>query len=97
MADLLSADEVAANLAEVPDWSGDTSGITRKAALPSFLTAITVVDRVAEVAEQMDHHPDIDIRWRNLTFACATHSAGGVTAKDFELARQIDQIIAAAA
>jgi 4a-hydroxytetrahydrobiopterin dehydratase len=95
MADLLSADEVAANLAEVPDWSGDTSGITRTAALPSFLTAITVVDRVAEVAEQMDHHPDIDIRWRNLTFACATHSAGGVTAKDFELARQIDQIVAA--
>ena len=96
MADLLSADEVVANLAELPNWSGDSSGITRKVSLPSFPAAITVVDRVAEVAEQMDHHPDIDIRWRNLTFACATHSAGGVTGKDFELARRIDEIVAAA-
>ena len=95
MADLLSADEVMANLADVPNWSGDTSGITRKVSLPSFPAAISVVDRVAEVAEQMDHHPDIDIRWRNLTFACATHSAGGVTARDFELARRIDQIVSA--
>jgi len=94
MADLLSADEVTAHLAEVPTWSGDASGITRTAALPSFPAAIRVVDQVAEVAEQMDHHPDIDIRWRNLTFACATHSAGGVTAKDFELARRIDRIVA---
>jgi 4a-hydroxytetrahydrobiopterin dehydratase len=93
MADVLSADEVMANLAEVPNWSGDTSGITRTVSLPTFPAAIGVVDRVAEVAEQMDHHPDIDIRWRNLTFACATHSAGGVTAKDFELARRIDQIV----
>ena len=65
--------------------------------LPSFMGAIAVVDRVAEVAEAMDHHPDIDIRWRTLTFACATHSAGGVTAKDIELARRIDEIVAAAA
>jgi 4a-hydroxytetrahydrobiopterin dehydratase len=94
MADLLSADEVVARLADIPDWSGDASGITRTVALPSFPTAISVVDRVAEVAEELDHHPDIDIRWRNLTFACATHSAGGVTAKDFDLARRINQIVA---
>ena len=96
MADLLSADEVAANLAEVPDWSGDTSGITRKVSLPSFPSAIGVVDRVAEVAEQMDHHPDIDIRWRTLTFRCSTHSAGGVTALDIQLAGRINEIIDAA-
>jgi 4a-hydroxytetrahydrobiopterin dehydratase len=95
MADLLSADEVIARLTDAPYWSGDTSGITRKVSLPTFPAAIGVVDRVAEVAEQLDHHPDIDIRWRNLTFACATHSAGGVTAKDFELAARIDDIIAA--
>jgi 4a-hydroxytetrahydrobiopterin dehydratase len=47
------------------------------------------------VAEELDHHPDIDIRWRNLTFACATHSAGGVTARDIELAGRIDEIVAA--
>ena len=61
--------------------------------LPSFPVAITVVDRVAEVAEELDHHPDIDIRWRTLTFALATHSAGGVTEKDFGLAARIDEIV----
>jgi 4a-hydroxytetrahydrobiopterin dehydratase len=96
MAELLSADEVAAGLANLEGWSGDTSRITRTAALPTFLGAIAVVDRVAAVAEAADHHPDIDIRWRNLTFACATHTAGGVTAKDIDLARRIDEIVAAA-
>ena len=71
--------------------------ITRTVKLPTFPAAIAVVDRVAVVAEEMDHHPDIDIRWRTLTFVCATHSAGGVTTKDFELARRIDEIVAASA
>ena len=96
MTQLLSADEVAAGLAELTGWSGDTSGISREASLPTFLAAIGVVDRVAVIAEEIDHHPDIDIRWRKLTFACSTHSAGGVTAKDFDLARRIDETIAAA-
>ena len=55
-----------------------------------------MVDRVAEAAEAADHHPDIDIRWRTLTFTCATHSAGGVTGKDVELAGTIDGIVRAA-
>jgi 4a-hydroxytetrahydrobiopterin dehydratase len=96
MADLLSAAEVDAQLTGVTGWSGDTNGITRTAALPTFAIAIAVVDQVAVVAEGMDHHPDIDIRWRNLTFVCASHSAGGVTELDFELARRIDDIVAAA-
>jgi 4a-hydroxytetrahydrobiopterin dehydratase len=95
MADLISPDDLAAGLAELDGWSGDTTGITRTASLSTFLGAIGVVDRVAAVAEDMDHHPDIDIRWRTLTFACATHSAGGVTGKDLELAGRIDEIIAA--
>jgi 4a-hydroxytetrahydrobiopterin dehydratase len=95
MAQLLSTDEVAAGIAGLDGWSGDTSSITRTAALPSFLDAIAVVDRVAAVAEAADHHPDIDIRWRNLTFTCATHSAGGVTSADLDLARRIDEIVAA--
>jgi len=97
MAELLSADEVASGLADVNDWSGDTSGITRTISLPTFPAAIDVVDRVAMVAEELDHHPDIDIRWRKLTFECSTHSAGGVTAKDFALASRIDEIVAAVA
>ena len=68
----------------------------RTAKLPSFPMAITVVDRVAAIAEERDHHPDIDIRWRNLTFRCATHSAGGLTEFDVALAAAISDEIAAA-
>ncbi|MGE5828441.1 MAG: 4a-hydroxytetrahydrobiopterin dehydratase [Micromonosporaceae bacterium] len=94
MAELLTNDEVAAGLASLNGWSGDTSGITRTVSLPTFPAAIDAVDQVAVVAEEMDHHPDIDIRWRKLTFTCASHSAGGVTARDLELARRIDEIVA---
>lgn len=96
MADLLSAEEITSRLAELDGWSGDKSGISRSASLPTFPYAINVVDQVALAAEEMDHHPDIDIRWRTVTFRCATHSAGGVTERDFTLAEKIDQIIAAA-
>lgn len=64
--------------------------------LPSFLDAIGVVDEVARIAEDRSHHPDIDIRWRTLTFRCSTHSEGGITAKDVELAAEIDRVVAAA-
>jgi 4a-hydroxytetrahydrobiopterin dehydratase len=97
MAELLSAGEVAAALAELNNWAGDGSAIRRTVALPGFPSAIDVVDRVALVAEEMNHHPDIDIRWRTLTFTCATHSAGGVTGRDIDLARRIDEIVAAVA
>jgi 4a-hydroxytetrahydrobiopterin dehydratase len=96
MAEPLSTADIESSLSGLSGWSGDSNGITRTAKLPSFRGAIGVVDRVAEVAEEMDHHPDIDIRWRTLTFTCSTHSAGGVTTKDIELAKRIDGIIAAA-
>jgi 4a-hydroxytetrahydrobiopterin dehydratase len=94
MAELLDPGAVRAALADLDGWDGDPGAITRTAQLPSFPAAIAVVDRVAEVAEEMDHHPDIDIRWRTLTFRCSTHSAGGVTGKDVALARRIDAIVA---
>ncbi|HEX6871830.1 MAG TPA: 4a-hydroxytetrahydrobiopterin dehydratase [Micromonosporaceae bacterium] len=97
MAELLTADEIAAGLAGLPEWSGDASAIRRTVALPSFGSAIRAVDDVAAVAEEMDHHPDIDIRWRTLTFACATHAMGGVTDLDLALARRIDEVVARAA
>jgi 4a-hydroxytetrahydrobiopterin dehydratase len=91
---LLQDDEIQAALAGLDGWSGGPDGITRTAELASFPKAIEVVDRVAVIAEAGDHHPDIDIRWRTLTFTCATHSEGGVTEKDLELARKIDAVIA---
>ena len=93
MADLLDAAAVASGLSGVDGWTGDTAQITRTAELPSFPAAIDVVTRVAEVAEEMNHHPDIDIRWRTLTFRCSTHSAGGVTGADLELAERINAIL----
>ncbi|HET8661406.1 MAG TPA: 4a-hydroxytetrahydrobiopterin dehydratase [Micromonosporaceae bacterium] len=94
MAELLDAAAVNAALGELDGWTGDPSGIRRTVDLPGFPTAIAVVVEVAKVAEEMDHHPDIDIRWRTLTFHCATHSAGGVTGRDIVLARRIDALVA---
>ncbi len=74
-------------------WTGGTGAITKTVELASFPTAIEVVDRIAVVAEALDHHPDIDIRWRTLKFTCSTHSEGGVTKKDVDLAELIDAIL----
>ncbi|MGS2618050.1 4a-hydroxytetrahydrobiopterin dehydratase [Micromonospora sp. LZ34] len=93
MADVLTAEAVRDELGGLAGWSGDPAGIVRTVELGSFPDAIAVVDRVAATAEELDHHPDIDIRWRTLTFRCVTHSAGGVTRRDLELARRIDEIV----
>jgi 4a-hydroxytetrahydrobiopterin dehydratase len=93
VADRLSSDELGAALADLPLWSGDTDGIRRTVQLPSFRDAVTAITRIADVAEEMDHHPDIDLRWRTLHLAVVTHSAGGVTANDLELARRIDALL----
>ena len=92
MSDLLDADVLAATLAELPDWSGDPEAIRREVVAESFPAAIRLVDAVAVVAEELDHHPDIDIRWRTVTFRLSTHSAGGVTNRDVGLARRIDAL-----
>jgi 4a-hydroxytetrahydrobiopterin dehydratase len=93
MAEVLDAEAVRGELDGLDDWTGNPAGICRTAELRSFPDAIAVVDRVAAVAEELDHHPDIDIRWRTVTFRCATHSIGGVTRRDIELARRIDEIV----
>jgi 4a-hydroxytetrahydrobiopterin dehydratase len=84
-------------LSAMDGWAGDRYGITRTVELPSFPAAIAVVDRVAEIAEELDHHPDIDIRWRTLTFRLVTYAAGNlVTDRDLTLARKIDTVLAEA-
>jgi 4a-hydroxytetrahydrobiopterin dehydratase len=96
MAALLTDAEITAALADLDGWARDGDSIVRTAELPSFPAAIAVVGRVAEDAEERDHHPDIDIRWRTLTFRLSTHSEGGLTAKDTALAAEIDARIKAA-
>ena len=93
MPERLTADEVATALQGLTGWSGDTDGLRRTVELPSFRDAVTAITRIADVAEEMDHHPDIDLRWRTLRLAVVTHSAGGVTGNDVELARRIDGLL----
>jgi 4a-hydroxytetrahydrobiopterin dehydratase len=93
---LLDDDEIGAALGDLPGWGREGDTLVRIAELPSFPVAIGVVDRVAATAEERDHHPDIDIRWRTLTFRCSTHSAGGITELDVALAASISAEIDAA-
>ena len=89
----LSPDEITAALRELPHWSGDADGIRRTVQLPSFRDAVAAVVSIADAAEEMDHHPDVDLRWRTLHIAVVTHSAGGVTDFDLQLARRIDALL----
>ncbi|MFC8450531.1 4a-hydroxytetrahydrobiopterin dehydratase [Kitasatospora sp. NPDC057223] len=92
---LLTEDEITQGLAALPEWSrvGDT--IVRTASADDFPAAIRVVVAVAADAQALDHHPDIDIRWRTLHFALSTHSSGGLTALDLTLAARIDAALRA--
>ena len=89
----LPPDELATALSGLPLWSGDGEGIRRSVELPGFPDAVAALVRMAFVAEQLDHHPDVDLRWRTLHLTLVTHSAGGVTELDLELARRIDALL----
>jgi 4a-hydroxytetrahydrobiopterin dehydratase len=88
----LEAKEVSSRLGELPGWSLRRGGgaIERTYTLPSFRASLAFVGYVGELAEAKNHHPDVDIRYNRVTLALSTHDAGGVTGKDFELARLID-------
>lgn len=92
MADTLDAAAVADRLRALPGWTRTGDEIRREVKAPSFPAGIELVAEVARAAEEADHHPDIDIRWRTLRFALTTHSAGGLTGRDFDLAATIDAI-----
>ena len=90
---LLPDEEVDRALAgDLSAWTREGDAITRTVTAPSFMDGIALVHRVAEAAEAMNHHPDIDIRWTRLTFTLSTHSAGGLTENDLELAGRIDAL-----
>lgn len=92
---LLTDDEREEARSRFSGWTIGDAEMRRSYDASSFLAGIDVVRRVAEAAEDRDHHPDIDIRWRTITFTLATHSAGGLTGKDTGLAEVIDREIAA--
>ena len=93
MTELLSDDQVQQALGGLDGWRQDRQELVRVVELADFPTAIVVVDRVAEVAEAAQHHPDIDIRWNKVTLALTTHDQGGLTSKDFALAKKFDAAV----
>ncbi|MDV7083599.1 4a-hydroxytetrahydrobiopterin dehydratase [Rhodococcus sp. IEGM 248] len=92
MAELLSDGEIDTALAELPGWRRAGDSLVRTVESPSFPEAVELVRKVAESAEAANHHPDIDIRWRKVTYTLSTHSAGGLTQLDLDLAAQIDSL-----
>jgi len=90
---VLSDEQVDAALPDLPGWERTEGVIRRAVKFPAFLDGIDAVRRVAERAEAADHHPDIDIRWRTVTFKLVTHSAGGITENDLGMAREINAIV----
>jgi 4a-hydroxytetrahydrobiopterin dehydratase len=88
----ISAPEIKTALATVPDWKKKGATIARTYPFKDFPAAIKFINTVAELAEQAWHHPDIDIRWNKVTLALTTHDAGGLTEKDFALARKFDAL-----
>jgi len=87
---LLSAEEVRRQLADLPGAHPGRAGTLEvRLRAPSFAEAVRLVALVAEDAEQMDHHPDVDLRWCDVTFTVSTHSAGGLTQLDIELTHRV--------
>ena len=90
---VLTTPEVTAALSDLPGWEHSDGALRRSVEFAGFLDGIDAVRRVGEHAEREDHHPDIDIRWRTVTFALVTHSEGGITTKDVAMAADINRLL----
>jgi 4a-hydroxytetrahydrobiopterin dehydratase len=91
MAELLTDEQIQDAVRDhLTDWTVEDKTLVRSVESKTFLDGIRLVATVAQLAEEMNHHPDIDIRWTTVTFRLSTHSAGGLTGNDLELARVID-------
>jgi 4a-hydroxytetrahydrobiopterin dehydratase len=90
---VLSDDEVDSAAAALDGWQRSDGALRRSVTFGSFLDGVEAVRGVADLAERADHHPDIDIRWRTVHLALATHSEGGITQQDVDLAREIDRML----
>lgn len=88
----LTDTDIGAGLASLPGWERRGDAIAKAFTFGKFADGIRFVDRVAVEADKADHHPDIDIRYTTVTMTLSTHSAGGLTRKDLELAAIIDRL-----
>lgn len=93
MAARLTDAEIAQRLKGIEGWERTGNAIRKSFRFGKFAEGIGFVDRVAVEADALDHHPDVDIRYTAITMTLSTHSAGGITAKDFELAGRIERAL----
>ena len=91
----LSPEQVKANLVDLPEWSLNGDSLQRTFRFESFAASMAFANQVAELADQMQHHPDIMIRFNKVTLTLTTHDAGGLTERDFSFARAADDCVPA--
>jgi len=84
--------DVQQSLGKLPGWARRGNALTKSYKFSTFRAGIDFVNRAAAVADRMDHHPDIDIRYTKITCTLSTHDAGGITQKDLNLATELDQL-----
>jgi 4a-hydroxytetrahydrobiopterin dehydratase len=89
---LLSDSEIEARLADLPGWRREGEAIVRGFKCDDFVGSVRFVGSLVEPAEEMGHHPDLEISWDEVTVTISTHSEGGLTAADFELAGKVDAL-----
>jgi 4a-hydroxytetrahydrobiopterin dehydratase len=94
MSRLLADDEIERQLGDLPGWRRDNESLVASYDAPDFPTALTLIVEAGGEAEQMNHHPDVDLRWKVTHWRLSTHSAGGLTQLDIELAHRISQTAA---
>jgi 4a-hydroxytetrahydrobiopterin dehydratase len=88
----LTDEEIEDRLAEVEGWEREGDAIRQRFKLDDFKGSVDFVNRLTPEAEDMNHHPDLAISWNEVTVTITSHSEGGLTANDFELARRIEQV-----
>ncbi len=93
MPEILTEDALSANLRKCPAWELEGDEITRTLEFETFLEAVEFVNDLAEIAEESQHHPDIDIRYSKVTLRLTTHHKKGLTDLDFEMAQRIDNLV----
>ncbi len=93
MSDIISEEEIEDLSKKVPEWEVEGSCLVRNFEFEDFNDAMDFVNAVADVAEEAQHHPDIDIRFDNVSLSLTTHEVKGLTEDDFELAGRIDNLL----
>lgn len=89
---VLNDDEIQRRLQQLPGWEHDGDALKREFKFDDFAGSIDFVNRITPPAEEMNHHPDITISWNRVGITLSTHSEGGITENDFELAQRIDPL-----